>query len=109
MVVVVEGAGVVVVVVVVVVASLYSASFLYKKKNPICYSWYTTRYKNTEVLRIINELYAGCVCTMTSTCDLPYVVFGGIITVYLGHELANECFLIESRVIGAQEVESGAE
>lgn len=41
--------------------------------------------------------------------SLPVEVFGRIWAVHLGHEMADERLLIESCVVGAQEVEPRAE
>lgn len=40
------------------------------------------------------------------TSPLPVEVLGRVRAVYLGHEMANERLLIESGVVGTQEVES---
>jgi len=43
------------------------------------------------------------------TPSLPAKVLGRVLAVHLGHEMANERLLIESCVVGAQEVEPRAE
>jgi len=43
------------------------------------------------------------------TSSLPAIVLGRVWAVHLGHEMANERLLIESCVVGAQEVEPRAE
>jgi hypothetical protein len=47
--------------------------------------------------------------TLPYSSFLPLEVLGRVGTVHLGHEVADERLLIESRVVGAQEVVPGSE
>lgn len=69
------------------------------------YAQYVTIFiSETQASRYLTVIKYTRVVTET----LPVVVLGRVWAVHLGYEMANERLLIESGVVGAQEVESCA-